>query len=134
MSGVHQPLSPRAVTFRAEAFRPCAVRDLTATGGAGSLPDATEPAQAPQTRQVRLELGRRTLTLAEVGQLGRGSVVRLQERQGDPVNIYAEELLLARGQLLLQDGCLGVRITELVTGPGDRESLPDVAPGTSVSP
>ena len=64
---------------------------------------------------VRIELGRRSLTLDEVEQLGHGSVVRLQERQGDPVNVYADELLIARGQLLLQDGRLNVRITELVS-------------------
>ena len=72
-----------------------------------------------QHRAVRLELGRRSYAPGEFPPLGRGAVVRLQERVEDPVNVYADGCLLARGQLTLRDGRVGVRITEVLAAPGD---------------
>jgi flagellar motor switch protein FliN/FliY len=115
MSGVCQPLGSQGRASSAAVFQPCALRDLNGTVGTASATGSPGRAGQRQTRTVRIELGRRSLTLDEVEQLGRGSVVRLQERQGDPVNVYADELLIARGQLRLQDGRLSVRITELVS-------------------
>ena len=122
MSGVCQPLGSHELASGAALFQPYALRDLNGTVGTASATGSPDPASQRQTRMVRMELGRRSLTLDEVEQLGRGSVVRLQERQGDPVNVYADELLIARGQLLLQDGCLGVRITELLSSRGPEET------------
>ncbi len=122
MSSVCQPLGAHEHAAGAAVFQPYALRDLNGTVGTASATGSPGPASQRQTRMIRIELGRRSLTLDEVEQLGRGSVVRLQERQGDPVNVYADELLIARGQLLLQDGCLGVRITELLSSRGPEET------------
>jgi flagellar biogenesis protein FliO len=73
-----------------------------------------ESAGPHATHRVRLELGRRQLSLDQIAGLGPGSVVRLQERVEDAVNVYVDETLSARGQLVLRDGRFGVRITERV--------------------
>ena len=115
MSGVRQPLGSHGRAAGAAVFQPCALRALNGTVDTDFGTSSLGRASQRQTRTVRIELGRRSLTLDEVEQLRRGSVVRLQERQVDPVSIYADQRLMARGQLLLQDGRLSVRITELVS-------------------
>jgi hypothetical protein len=77
-----------------------------------------------QHRLVCIELGRQTYTPSQLPQLARGAVVRLQERAEDPVNVYADGCLLARGQLTLLDGRVGVRITEVFATSGDRLAQP----------
>lgn len=63
--------------------------------------------------QVTVELGRTTLTIRDVLRLGPGSVVELAKQAGDPVDILANDKLIARGELVVVDSVLAVRITEL---------------------
>ncbi len=63
--------------------------------------------------ELTIELGHATLTLAEVQQLRPGAMISLEEFLNDPVAIFAGAKLVGRGEVLLVDGNLGVRITEL---------------------
>lgn len=115
MSGVSQPFGPPGCASGAAAFLPGARRNRNGSAGMDLTSNVSTGAPPQFTRTVRIELGRLSLTRDEAEQVSRGSVVQLAERQGDPVNVYTDELLIARGQLLLQDGRLSVRITELVS-------------------
>ncbi len=64
--------------------------------------------------RVRVELGRRRLPLEEALGLSQGDVVDLNKSVEEPVEIYAGELLVARGEVVVIDGRLGVRVTEVV--------------------
>jgi len=62
---------------------------------------------------LRVELGRASIHRNEVAKLRRGSVVKLGELVGDPVNVYADGRLVAHGEVLVLDGKFCVRVTEL---------------------
>src|SRR5689334_8368764 len=80
---------------------------------------AEEHADTDLLDEVKLvvELGHTTLTLDEVQQLRPGAMVCLDEYLQDPVTIFAGSKLLGRGEILLIEGQLGVRITELYHPP-----------------
>ncbi len=63
--------------------------------------------------QLTIELGRVTLPIREVLRLGPGSVIDLGRSVGEPVDLLANEKLIARGELVVVDSALAVRITEI---------------------
>ncbi|MCM2370437.1 flagellar motor switch protein FliN [Aporhodopirellula aestuarii] len=63
---------------------------------------------------LRIELGRTKMRLEEVLRLRRGSVVALDKLAGDPVDIFANGRLIARGEVLVMNDNFCVRVTELV--------------------
>jgi flagellar motor switch protein FliN/FliY len=63
---------------------------------------------------VTVELGRTHLTVKEVLDLQKGSVVELNRTAGEAVDIYVNEHLLARGEVVVVDDKFGVRITEIL--------------------
>jgi flagellar motor switch protein FliN/FliY len=65
--------------------------------------------------QVSVELGRTRMPLRQILELQQGSVVELDRLAGEAVDIYINERLLARGEVVIVDDKFGVRITELVS-------------------
>ena len=63
---------------------------------------------------LRIELGRTQMRLDEVLQLRGGSVVALDKLAGDPVDVYVNGRLIARGEVLVMNDNFCVRVTELV--------------------
>lgn len=63
---------------------------------------------------LRVELGRAQMRLEEVLQLRQGSVVALDKLAGDPVDIFVNGRLIARGEVLVMNDNFCVRVTELV--------------------
>ena len=65
---------------------------------------------------VKIELGRSRMLVEDVLKLGEGSVVELDKLAGDPVDVFVNDRLVARGEVLvLNDNCC-VRINEIVAG------------------
>jgi flagellar motor switch protein FliN len=67
--------------------------------------------------KVLVELGRTTLTVEAVKQLTCGSVVTLDASTTDPVDVYADGELVARGELLVRDEEFFVRVSEVCRQP-----------------
>src|SRR5579859_262739 len=67
--------------------------------------------------QVRVELGSSTMNVQDVLKLGSGSIVGLNSMIGDPVNVFVNDRLVARGEVLVVRDNLAVRITEVVPVP-----------------
>jgi len=63
---------------------------------------------------VRAELGRCTMRVSEVLELGRGSVVALDRLAGDPIDVLVHDRLVARGEVVAVEDRFGVRITEVI--------------------
>ncbi len=63
---------------------------------------------------VVIELGRTTLSRPDAECLDLGAVLPLDQATDEPVNVYADGHLVARGEIVVQDGRLGVRVTEIV--------------------
>jgi flagellar motor switch protein FliN len=64
--------------------------------------------------RVRVELGRRSLALKDALRLGAGSVIDLERGGDDPVNLYVNDQLLARGVVMVVDDHFCVRVTEVL--------------------
>ena len=65
---------------------------------------------------LKIELGRTHMYLEDVLKLRKGSVVSLDKLAGDPVNIYVNGRLIARGEVLVLNDNFSVRVAELITG------------------
>src|SRR3954470_11169105 len=67
---------------------------------------------------LKIELGRTQMHLEDVLRLKQGAVVTLDKLAGDPVDIYANGRLIARGEVLVLNDNFCVRVAELITGDG----------------
>jgi flagellar motor switch protein FliN/FliY len=65
---------------------------------------------------LKIELGRTHMYLEDVLKLRRGSVVTLDKLAGDPVDVYVNGRLIARGEVLVLNDNFCVRVAELVAG------------------
>ena len=63
--------------------------------------------------EITVELGRAKIQIQELLDLGPGSAVTLSKLEGEPVDILANEKLIARGEVVLQNKKYGIRITEI---------------------
>jgi flagellar motor switch protein FliN/FliY len=65
--------------------------------------------------QVSAVLGRATMQVSQLLKLGRGAVVELDRKLGEAVDIYVNNRLVARGEVVMvDDNRLGVTMTEIV--------------------
>ena len=69
--------------------------------------------------QVTVELGRTKKLIRDILELGPGSVIELDKLAGEPVDIFVNTKLIARGEVVVIDENFGVRVTEIVS-PVDR--------------
>jgi len=63
---------------------------------------------------VLLRFGQRQLTLREILDLTCGSVIELDRRVDDPVELLLDGRVIARGEAAIVDGNYGLRVTEIV--------------------
>jgi len=63
---------------------------------------------------VKIELGRSRMTVEEVLRLGEGAVVELDKLAGDPVDVFVNDRLIARGEVLVLNDNFCVRVNEIV--------------------
>lgn len=98
----------------------------SATAAPEPLPGDTDPYASRLAGMldipVRLtvELGRAELTLAEVLALRPTAVVELDRLAGDPVDLLANGRLIARGEILVVNEGLALRVLEMLPAPPDR--------------
>ncbi|MDR3348031.1 MAG: flagellar motor switch phosphatase FliY [Acidaminococcales bacterium] len=64
--------------------------------------------------QVTVELGRTKKLIREILDLGPGSVVELDKLAGEPIDVYVNTKLIAKGEVVVIDENFGIRITEIV--------------------
>ncbi|MGE5620315.1 MAG: flagellar motor switch protein FliN [Sphingomonadaceae bacterium] len=65
--------------------------------------------------RISVVLGKTSMSIRDVLALGPGSVVELDKMAGEPVDIVANEKLIARGEVVVVDENFGVRVTDIVT-------------------
>ena len=64
--------------------------------------------------QVSAVLGKATMQVNQLLKLGRGAVVELDRKVGEAVDIYVNNRLVARGEVVIVDERLGVTMTEII--------------------
>lgn len=74
--------------------------------------------------KVKIELGRTTMFVSDILKLRQGSVVELNKLAGDPVDIYVNGRLVARGEVLILNDNFAVRIQSIIN-PQDPSRMPE---------
>lgn len=64
--------------------------------------------------QVSAVLGTATMQVSQLLKLGRGAVVELERKVGEAIDIYVNNRLVARGEVVVVDDRLGVTMTEII--------------------
>ena len=64
--------------------------------------------------QVSAVLGKATMEVSQLLKLGRGAVVELDRKVGEAIDIYVNNRLVARGEVVVVEDRLGVTMTEIV--------------------
>lgn len=73
--------------------------------------------------QVSVEVGRTRMTIQDLLQLGQGSVVELTKLAGEPLDVYINNRLVARGEAVIVNEKFGIRITDIISQSDRIESL-----------
>lgn len=68
--------------------------------------------------RITVEVGSTSMTLAELAALEPGSIIALDRKVGEPLDICANGSLVARGEIVSVDGRYGIRILDLVAAGG----------------
>jgi flagellar motor switch protein FliN/FliY len=90
--------------------------------GEGALPDTSDEDKTATDLapvfdvpvNISAVLGRASLSVAQLLQLGQGSVLELDRKVGEAIDIYVNNRLVARGEVVIVDERLGVTMTEII--------------------
>ncbi len=88
-------------------------------GDPADIPDRPRSAQdleAVYDIPVRVSavLGKSSMQVNELLKLGRGAVVELDRKVGEAIDIYVNDRLVARGEVVVVDDRLGITMTEII--------------------
>ena len=64
---------------------------------------------------VSVEVGRTKMSIQNLLQLGQGVVVELTKLAGEPLDIFVNERLIARGEAVIVNEKFGVRVTDIIS-------------------
>jgi flagellar motor switch protein FliN/FliY len=65
--------------------------------------------------EVSVQVGQTRMTIQDLLQLGQGSVIELTKLAGEPLDVYINDRLVARGEAVIVNEKFGVRITDIVS-------------------
>ncbi|MBO9668606.1 MAG: flagellar motor switch protein FliN [Bdellovibrio sp.] len=69
--------------------------------------------------KVTVELGRTKMPVSELLNLTQGSVIELNKLAGEPMEVYVNDKLIARGEAVVVNEKFGVRLTDIIS-PAER--------------
>jgi flagellar motor switch protein FliN/FliY len=64
--------------------------------------------------QISAVLGSTEMQVSQLLKLGRGAVVELDRKVGEPVDIYVNNRLVARGEVVIVEDKIGITMTEII--------------------
>jgi len=64
--------------------------------------------------QVTVVLGRANMLVNQLLKLGRGAVIELDKKVGEPIDIFVNNRLVARGEVVVVEDRIGVTMTEII--------------------
>jgi flagellar motor switch protein FliN/FliY len=64
--------------------------------------------------KIQAVLGKTKVNVGELMRMRSGDVIDLDRRAGEPIDVWVNNRLIARGEVVLTDGLLGVALTEMV--------------------
>jgi flagellar motor switch protein FliN/FliY len=92
--------------------------DVTSFGGSDSEPVSRSAADLEAVFDVPVKvsavLGRARMEVGDLLKLGPGAVLELDRKVGEAIDIYVNDRLVARGEVMLVEEKLGVTMTEII--------------------
>jgi flagellar motor switch protein FliN/FliY len=95
------------------------------SGAAGTPPSGTDDTSPEKERnlqmildiplRVTVELGRTKMAVSELLNLGQGSVIELAKLAGEPMEVFVNDKLIARGEAVVVNEKFGVRLTDIIS-------------------
>lgn len=64
--------------------------------------------------KIQAVLGKTKVNVGELMRMRSGDVIDLDRKAGEPIDVWVNNRLIARGEVVLTDGLLGVALTEMV--------------------
>lgn len=64
--------------------------------------------------QVSVVLGSTTMLLSNILKLGKGAVIELERTVGEPIDVYVNNKIVAKGEIVIVDDKIGVTLTEVI--------------------
>lgn len=103
----------------ADAAKPLVADDSDDWGDPADIPDkprSVADLDAVSDIHVKISavLGKTTMSVDTVLKLGRGAVIELERKVGEPVDVYLNDRLVARGEVVVVDDQLGITMTEII--------------------
>ncbi len=101
------------------ATEPFNLAEIDSPAGAGDSAAAPLPGKDLEAIydipvQISAVLGRANMQVSQLLKLGRGAVVELDRKVGEAIDIYVNNRLVARGEVVVVDDRLGVTMTEII--------------------
>lgn len=105
-----------------ESDAPAAASEPPPEEGAHSAPNIPDLPESSQDLeavydipvQVSAVLGKAHMQVSQLLKLGRGAVVELDRKVGEAIDIYVNNRLVARGEVVVVEDRLGVTMTEII--------------------
>ena len=73
--------------------------------------------------QVSVVLGSTSMLLSNILKLGKGAVIELERAVGEPIDVYVNNKIVAKGEIVIVDDKIGVTLTEVVAQERDYKQL-----------
>lgn len=64
--------------------------------------------------QITVVLGRCNMQVSQLLKLGRGAVIELDRKVGEPIDIFVNNRLVARGEVVVVEDRIGITMTEII--------------------
>ena len=64
--------------------------------------------------QITVVLGRTNMQVNQLLKLGRGAVIELDKKVGEPIDIFVNNRLVARGEVVVVEDRIGITMTEII--------------------
>lgn len=64
--------------------------------------------------QISVVLGKTSMQVNQLLKLGRGAVIELDRKVGEPIDIFVNNRLVARGEVVVVEDRIGVTMTEII--------------------
>ncbi len=112
-----KPAKKEQEVARAPDFAEFSKTASPVTDETGSKPNLDFILELPL--EVSVELGRSSMQIKDLLKLGQGAVVELNKMAGEPAEIYVNQKLMAKGEVVVVNEKFGVKLTEIIS-PADR--------------
>ena len=112
-----------AAEFGEAAVQPVSFGPLSHRSGGAAGASQNLDLLLDVTIPIMVEIGRTQMSLGDVLNLVPGSIVALDKKAEEPVDLRVNGKLVARGEVVLVDDNYGLRVTQIVDAAGRIESL-----------